>query len=353
MRVTLYQDDVTLASAVAASAQVHDGRSRLFLVLEHDGVTGYGEVAPQPRALNGDPGLEEVLASLDVVLARLDDVVSREGELPAWSRTARLVATTPAALFGVALVEMAVLDRELKARGDSISDLWPRRQHTPTQATVSLLDDATEWHVREDVARVRVKSAPGALSSVARARLADLSVPVLVDFNCSVTRDEEVLEQVRAIAEVATISAVEQPYDASNLIDHARLAERLDVTLSLDEGVRGLRDLTHIARYHAAGMVCVKPPRVGGLANAKTMIERARELGLAAYVGGFFESPYARHVHRSLADGSVVGPSDLGEVALREGLEEVDVSTGAFGLEPAPSTLARARRLTVATRGAP
>jgi O-succinylbenzoate synthase len=353
MRVELYRDDVVLARDVVASAQAHDGRTRLFLVLEHEGVTGYGEISPQPVALNGDPGLDEVLVDLAVVLARLGDVLTREGELPIWSRTARLGATTPSALFALALVEMAVLDRELRVGGLAVADLWPARQATRVQATVSSLDDATPWYVNEAVARVRVKSAPGALSKVARTRLASLTVPVILDFNCSATGDDEVLEQVRDVEKLAEISAVEQPYDAGNLVDHARLAARLNVPLSLDEGVRGVADLTRVANYQAASMVCVKPARVGGVANARAMLERAERLGLEAYVGGFFESPFARRVHRALADSARVGPSDLDVVDLRDTPEETSVLAGGFGLRPAPATFERARRVTVAEGASP
>ena len=53
-------------------------------------------------------------------------------------------------------------------------------------------------------------------------------------------------------------------------------------------------------------MICVKPARVGGLANARSIIARAPGAGLRVYLGGFFESPYARQVHRALAKGCAV-----------------------------------------------
>jgi len=84
------------------------------------------------------------------------------------------------------------------------------------------------------------------------------------------------------------------------------------VLISLDEGVRSLRDLDQIVRYRAATIVCVKPARVGGYANARTMLERAKELGLRPYVGGFFESPFARSVNRALAWHTTDEPSDIG-----------------------------------------
>ena len=95
-------------------------------------------------------------------------------------------------------------------------------------------------------------------------------------------------------------------------------------------------------------MVCVKPARVGGLANARSIILRAQQLGLRVYLGGFFESPFARRVHRALANGcGITEPSDLGDVALEDEDSEVTVIASSFGVEPASSMLARAESLTV------
>jgi O-succinylbenzoate synthase len=348
MNLTLYRQDVVLERTVRASAQDHESRSRLFLRLDHEGIAGYGEVAPQPEELNGDPSFDDVIVSTRGALARLEGVVTREGSLPSWSRVTRLGAATPASNAAAALVEMAVLDRELRLASRVVEEFWTPRFETPRQATFSLLDDETEWRVDDELARVRVKIAPGSLSERALDRLAQLSVPVLIDYNCSAITDDDVLRQVDQIRDVATISAVEQPYAVGNLADHARLAQRLNVPLSLDEGVRSLRDLTQIVSYRAATMICVKPARVGGLANARTMFAKANELGLDAYLGGFFESPFARHVHRLLANSCVREPSDLGDVALDGStVPEVANVTASFGVEPSTAMLERAQHVSL------
>jgi hypothetical protein len=79
------------------------------------------------------------------------------------------------------------------------------------------------------------------------------------------------------------------------------------------------------------------------------MFARAEQFGLSAYLGGFFESAFARSVHRRLANSCVQEPSDLVTVALG-GLEveEVTEVAGSFGVEPSTAMLAEARRLSVA-----
>jgi hypothetical protein len=87
----------------------------------------------------------------------------------------------------------------------------------------------------------------------------------------------------------------------------------------------------------------VKPARVGGLANARAIIVKARDVGLRAYVGGFFESPYGRRVNRWLAANCVDEPSDVGAVeVVLDGYErEVEETAGGFGLRPSREMLAR------------
>jgi O-succinylbenzoate synthase len=347
MDVQLFLQRVALQRPVLASEQLHEERSRLFLRVE-DGAFGFGEVAPQPATLHGDPSVKEVIDATCDALERLRSVADREGALPAWSRMAGLLSESPAHHFAAALVEMALLDRELRDNVLSIGELWPPRSRTPPQSTVSALDDR-EWQLNSLDRRVRVKTAPGVMSARALEQLSSLQVPVLLDFNCSATSDEDVLSQVAQVHEVATLDAVEQPFAPGNVIDHARLAARLDVDVSLDESVRSMNDLTQITRYEAARMICVKPARVGGLAHARSIIVRAQQLGLRVYLGGFFESPYARRVHRALANGcGVTEPSDLGDVALEDESGEVTVIASSFGAEPSASMLQRAESLSAA-----
>jgi O-succinylbenzoate synthase len=349
MNVTLFRQVVMLKRPIRASLETHDERTRLYLRVEHEGHQGFGEVSPQPRALNGDPGVDDVLDALRGALRRLEDVREREGEIPHWSRVARLGGETPSQNVAYALIEMALLDRELRRDVRRVSDLWVPQGVTPLQQTVSLLDDTT-WSLSDEAARLRVKCAPGAVSAFAREQLREVKVPVILDFNCSASNDDEVLEVVAEVREFATVDAVEQPFAVGNVVDHARLAKREEFEVSLDEGVRSLRDLAQIERYGAAAMVCVKPARVGGLANARTIILRAEELGLRVYLGGFFESPYARQVNRALANSCVREPSDLGVVGV-SAYEEPATTSTSFGVEPSVVVLAEAERLTVLSQG--
>src|SRR6202030_2216933 len=101
---------------------------------------GYGEVAAQPRALNGDPSVGDVVDALSMrFLPLLSEVTHREGSLPDWARIARWRGAHTSSRFAVALIEMAVLDLTLRSGSHSLADGWPARFATPELATVSAL----------------------------------------------------------------------------------------------------------------------------------------------------------------------------------------------------------------------
>ena len=314
MRARLWRYEISLASAVTAASQVHGARSHLFLELEVDGVVGFSEISPQPQGLNGDPSVDDVLVEFEhFTLRQFFEATQREGQMPHWARVTHFAGSRPASYPAGALLEMALLDLELRARKATIDDQWPARFATPTQMTVSLLDDQP-WVHANGATQVRAKISPEAISPVRWNRLRELGLPVLLDFNCSAGTIDAVVRTVANAHDYVGVVGVEQPFAPGNVVEHARLAAALDVPLSLDEGVRHRRDLDQIVRYQAAQIVCVKPARVGGYAQARTMIERAQRLGLEVYLGGFFESPLARHANRALARHYLSRPSDIGDV---------------------------------------
>ena len=338
MELRLGLSDATLQSSVRAAEEIHSVRSHVFLSIEDQGIRGLGEVSPQSTSLNGDPSVADVINELnEFAIPQFQEVCSREGAIPSWTRITRFAGPRSSSYFAVALLEMAVLDYELRKQEQKISDIWSATYPTPTISTVSILD-TEEWGISDGAQRIRVKTSPGEISEFQLSRLRSLSKPVILDFNCSAQSDDDVISQVLALQDIVDIVAVEQPFAAGNVVDHARLSEQLHVGVSLDEGVRSIRDLEQIARYSAAKLVCVKPARVGGLANARTMIAKAHSLGIDAYVGGFFESNYARNVHRHLANATTDQPSDFADVLLVTGQNSSDFVKDEFSFGLIPST---------------
>ncbi|MDE2282869.1 MAG: hypothetical protein KGJ92_08895 [Actinomycetales bacterium] len=333
MELTIWRTSTAMASPIQGAAQRHDLRDHLFVSIEQDGVVGYGEVSPQPETLNGDPSTAAVLEAARVELAvHLERIAIAARDEDGWARIHQVAGPRGASKVAWALVEMALLDLALRRHGGALADRWPQIQAPRVMATASLLDEAVP-PITSEVERLRLKVAPGVRPGPRLEAVHELGRPVIVDYNCAARDVDQVREDLDVLTGSLVVVAVEQPFAPGNLIDHAHLAAAGTVAVSLDEGVRSVADLRHIARYGAAALVCIKPARVGGLAVARTMILEANALGLRPYVGGFFETPLARSVHRQLAAAMVQEPSDVGTVAGLAGAP-VTVRSGGLGWAP-------------------
>jgi o-succinylbenzoate synthase len=316
VNLQLWESSHELRHSVAAANQRHDVRRHLFVEIESDGTSGWGEVTPLASPVLGDPGVDDVQRELvTVALENVASIVRREGTVPQWSRVHLLAQRRVSSRWAFAAIEMALLDLELQQKNVTLDQYWSvDGSQVPTMATFSPLSMDRAWFPPVTCARVRVKTAPSVDMAAWSATLASWSRPVLLDFNGSADCSATVQRQLSDLANDVDVIAVEQPFAPGDLASHAALARDVPVALSLDEGVRSVLDVRQIARYEAAALVCVKPPRVGGVAVAYEVLSEAQRLGLRCYVGGFFETPVARRVHASLAARCPVEASDVGDV---------------------------------------
>ncbi len=317
MRTTVWRLDDELVSPISAAVSRHDTRPRIFVVVDEGEHQGFGEISPLTDEFLGDPSFDEVIAEIPRSMSRFAQAhFDAHGSLE-WSRVHLLASTSSPSRWAFAALEMALLDLELTQQSRRLQEIFLPVATTPQNATTSLIEPDVTFSPERDVARVRVKVDPSvSATDVARAASA-WDREILLDYNASAKSVSDVTSMVRTVSSAAPIAAVEQPFRPADLISHAALVADLNVRVSLDESVRSVGDLRRISRYQAASLVCVKPPRVGGLAAARSMLLECERLGLAAYLGGFFESPYARRVHRALADSFHLESSDVAPVATR------------------------------------
>jgi len=212
------------------------------------------------------------------------------------------VAQSPMA---AAAIEMATLDAELRAEERSLADKLGCGGTTSTAGAVvglapipSMLAEVTEL-VDAGYRRVKCKVAPGRLIEPIRAVTSEFpGLEVQIDANGSLGFDD--LRVLFALRDLG-ITAVEQPFAIGDRASAARLVADTDLTVIADESITSVNELWQVAQDQAATAVAIKPPRVGGLANALTMLDAARRAGLAASVGGMLESGFGRHQLAALA----------------------------------------------------
>ncbi len=64
---------------------------------------------------------------------------------------------------------------------------------------------------------------------------------------------------------------IEQPLEAGDLVDHAKLQKRLKTRICLDESITSLRDTRHALELDACRIINIKIGRVGGHCEAKAI----------------------------------------------------------------------------------
>jgi L-alanine-DL-glutamate epimerase-like enolase superfamily enzyme len=105
--------------------------------------------------------------------------------------------------------------------------------------------------------------------------------PIRVDANTGWTRDdaERLLPEIIALG----VELIEQPFAARAYRDLAWLQERSAIPIVADESAVMIEDLDALVGVVAG--VNVKLAKCGGIAPAKVMLERARELGFRTFLG--------------------------------------------------------------------
>lgn len=221
-----------------------------------------------------------------------------------------------------AAVEMACWDLAARREGLPLVELLGGTRVTvPAGIALGLASNPDELAAQaEDAARrgyqrIKLKIEPGFDLEPVRAvreRASD-DVMLTVDANGSYSReDSNLLEELDEF----NLGFVEQPLPAGDFEGHADLQQRLATPICLDESVSSMDDLRAMVDLGAGRVLNLKPGRVGGYTTALSMIERAKEHGVALWVGGMLETGIGRAHNVALAAREEfaltgdLGPSD-------------------------------------------
>jgi len=158
--------------------------------------------------------------------------------------------------------------------------------------------------------RVKLKVRPGWDLDMLRAvRRAFPSQTFHIDCNAGYT-----LEDIRFFREVdkLNLAMIEQPLFHHDLQEHAELQKQLETPVCLDESITRPRDAEWAIRLKACRYINIKPGRVGGLHNAITIHNLARDAGIPCWVGGMLESSIGVGILVELATlENFVYPNDI------------------------------------------
>jgi O-succinylbenzoate synthase len=316
--------DLPFRHPITTSVGTHSNRPLVLvrLLCRSGGrtVEGWGECA----AL-GDTAFhrEDVTSAFDALArsllsALVTRVANAGGSLPGMAALADLAGTDANAPMAFAALEMAVADAHLRAEGRSFADLLGvAGRSVPVGAVVGIhrsVGDLTEEVTslaEEGYSRVKLKIGPGwdlapvaAVTTLAATASPYGSTgnlaPFLIQVDANGSYREEETEHLSGLDRYPLL-CIEQPLEPGDLDAHARLAARLATPICLDEDLDAPARIVQAVTTGACSVVCLKPARLGGLGAALRTVEWCRESATPLWLGGMFESGYARGVIAAVA----------------------------------------------------
>ncbi len=277
-------------------------KGAILVRVESDAAEGWGECVASPLPRYSSEWIDGAWRMLENVMApalagatigRPEDVGERLG----WIRGHRMAK---------AALEAAVTDAWLRSRGLCLRDfVGGVRDRVPCGVSVgiasspqAMLEEITGY-VDRGYRRVKLKIEPGRDVEVVRTIRRSLpTFPLSVDANAAYSlADASIFE---ALDELGLVM-IEQPLHHEDLMEHAKLAERLQTPICLDESIRSASDAAAAIDLGACTVINIKSGRVGGLVESVRVHDAARERGVPVWIGGMLETGVGRAVNVALA----------------------------------------------------
>jgi O-succinylbenzoate synthase len=324
-RVELFDLSLPLIEPFVISGGTMNERRSLVVVLHDDqGHRGYGESPPFELPFYSEETIASARHLLEHVL--VPRVLGAVLESPE-AVDAALRPGVRGNSFARAAIETAAWDLEAHRRNTGLAALLGERlgvepaSAVPCGVALGIPVDRSPDTLRRWIAdaiaagyrRVKIKVAPGwdeVPVNAAREAMAGTDLPLTVDANGGYEwpRHEHALRALDA----AGLLYIEQPLHPDELVGHARLAERLQTQICVDETLRDARAARQIAELGGPLVWNVKVHRVGGLSEVCRIVHIARECGARLWAGTMPESGLGSQA--AIAAAAMPGfvyPSDL------------------------------------------
>ena len=236
-----------------------------------------------------------------------------------------------------AAVEMAAWDAFARHRGVSLADLLGgRERRVPAGVSLGIQRDTgrllgqIERYLAQGYRRIKLKISPAtdrATLDAVRARFPD--VALTVDANAAYGPDD--IDRLAALDEYR-LDFVEQPFPPDALLLHARLQERLETAVCLDESITSVQRCREALELGACRVVNIKPGRLGGHHAARQVHDLCAAADVPVWCGGMLESGIGRAHNVALA--SLPNMRLPGDTSASDRYWQRDVVDPPFVLEP-------------------
>jgi o-succinylbenzoate synthase len=198
-----------------------------------------------------------------------------------------------------AAIEMAVLDAQLRTRGESFAKYFGAVRpavdcgvSVGIHKSISELLETVGDYLEQGYRRIKLKIKPGWDVEPVRAvreRFGD--VPLQVDANTAYS-----LSDAAHLAELDEFSLllIEQPLPEEQVLAHAELARSVRTPICLDESITSAQVAADAIKLGACRIINIKPGRVGGYLEARRIHDLCAAQGVPVWMGGMLETGIGR-----------------------------------------------------------
>jgi O-succinylbenzoate synthase len=315
-RVELRTIVLPLARRFETSRSVTTHREILLVRWCDPDVDGWAECAAQPEPIYFAETIASVTGLIESTLLPMLRTVATADMSTA--RAHEVMRRVPGNPLAKAVLESALLDAELRRGNVRLADyLGGVNTKVPVGVSVGIASSTSEllsWvgeYIDQGYTRIKLKIQPGwdiAPVAAVRREFGD-DLRLQVDANQAYRpADESLLRRLDDF----NLTLLEQPYDRHELLAHARLGRRLKTALCLDESITDLHSATTAITLGACEVINIKPARVGGYLEARSIHDLCRAHGVDVFCGGVLESGIGRAANLALASLPGFGlPGDI------------------------------------------
>jgi o-succinylbenzoate synthase len=294
-------------------------KESIVVELYSGNAVGYGEASPMSGSFYSQETPETTWNALANDL--VPDILSRTIQSPVGY--AELLNDYIREPFARAGMEGAVWHLAATLLEATIADLFGApQQRIPSGLAIGIYDsietllDRIEHYLKDGYRRTKIKIQPGwDIGPLAAIRKRFGDIPLMADANGAYNfRDHA--EHLKSL-DTFDLMMIEQPFasdrsSSDTLREMADLRGMIQTPICVDESADSLEHIEEIISCRSASIVNIKVQRVGGLWNAKRMLEHAQKAGIECWLGTMPELGIASA--QALAIASLPGfvyPTDI------------------------------------------
>ncbi len=277
-----------LAHTWTISRNSSDFKNNVFVKIERNGITGYGEAAPNVRYGEDSKKTTRRINEAKKIFERnnLFHYVDIKDET---DKTITDQSCAKAAL------DIALMDWIGKALNVPLYKLWGLDTGKAPVTSFSIGIDTVEvikQKVREaeQYPILKIKVGTDRDREIINAVRSVTDKPIRVDANEGWKTKEEALEKIKWLKDQG-VEFIEQPMPSTMIKETAWLRERAGIPIIADEAVKTAADIPKLAEAYDG--INIKLMKSGGIQEALRMIGMAKALGMKIMLGCMIESSVA------------------------------------------------------------